>query len=1253
MKAAEKIAELLLKAKDIAKLQKKQIINKRGRVQTVYVGDNSKPQEKQQAHTDVTQTEAFKKWFYGSQVTDESKRAKKMHGLIDVSGEPIKFYHGGSADIQEFSKEKIGSGADSHRSSFGLGGRKPMGNLGNAFYFTQTKDRAQQFAEYRESNEIKINHVSFTGAEYEELLKQYKENVYGKFKDANMNNEIMPLWFDEPVRHQIVYFYVKAKRWIENNKDSSELSNAVSSLKDIIAKFESKMSISVPKLKVHEVYLSVKRPWVLSGQRDYDNFVARNAGIGDDPVPRFKEAGYDGIIYKNNEGIIEEVVVFEPTQIKATTAKEFDPESPNIYKSADRIADLLIKSAQQDYGQGRRQVLVDVHTQRGVYQRLQWVGTQAEQQQKPAVNTGRARADFNEALRNVADSLSFIEGITRIDTITQKTNYEATLADVKQNLDVIENSIKVMPDGSEKQSMIASRDRYLPRYKDRVEFYKSIFPTREAKEQFTNRMALSNIVIQARSRINDLIDIARSVSKLYSPNTNIVDKMRDTLGRIQEAVKTFTEANERLPRENRYEINFPEIDKAKIKLGMLEAQEAVYNNKATPEQKEIFMELFDEKIQEATDGYDLAKEQIDEIDTHSGDGANRAKYTVIDAIRYLESANELAKIAERSSIPSPENFAAMRDEMKQHLDEIANILGNKIESDDEAGDRSFGRTDAYSPEQIKQADKIYGQFISGRLKPDKYNYSMQAETYIKADLKKLGMTVDDAAHLAGAPPNSKVYISGDITVDEENNETSGTLEVHILNKQLGVEMKRRIDFDDKVIYNDLFTTDLRDKLYEANGGIGARILLDQLKAVNKTHGQNLFHQIVVVTAAGEGKKKSSSDWNGFYTWIRYGYNKKLNASERDSLRREVSYTDVGEYGLQQKDVEKFFAKDPLHYSDLMADKRWREWWKNHGYSLKDIYIATPDLEDAVGKDADETGRTFKAKLRFLSDYVSQSVRKKGITNKQTGEIIMKSQGKKGFTELFDDEQEQLLDKLAEKYGVYVNKQAEKPQMKSITSILKLAKSHDIVREIECCGLKICIENDTGDIRSGSDESGKNWTTVMRHPYGYIKGTMATDGDEMDCYVGPNQNADDVYVIIQTKPTGEFDENKVMIGFDSKHAAKTAFWNQYDCPEKYFGGIFEMSVNELKQALFDMRVTSLDEGILGSIRRKLMKSHATESHADFVKRITGGQKKSLKYFDLARKVKVIDDPLAKSERAERAKRLKDMADAIAARKKREC
>jgi hypothetical protein len=47
---------------------------------------------------------------------------------------------------------------------------------------------------------------------------------------------------------------------------------------------------------------------------------------------------------------MKEIVAFKSHQIKSVSAKEFDPESPNIYKSTDRIAELLIKATQSNYG---------------------------------------------------------------------------------------------------------------------------------------------------------------------------------------------------------------------------------------------------------------------------------------------------------------------------------------------------------------------------------------------------------------------------------------------------------------------------------------------------------------------------------------------------------------------------------------------------------------------------------------------------------------------------------------------------------------------------------------------------------------------------------------------------------------------------------------------------------------------------------------------------------------------------------------
>jgi hypothetical protein len=90
------------------------------------------------------------------------------------------------------------------------------------------------------------------------------------------------------------------------------------------------------------------------------------------------------------------------------------------------------------------------------------------------------------------------------------------------------------------------------------------------------------------------------------------------------------------------------------------------------------------------------------------------------------------------------------------------------------------------------------------------------------------------------------------------------------------------------------------------------------------------------------------------------------------------------------------------------------------------------------------------------------------------------------------------------------------------------------------GLDITIENLKGHSRSGVGRDGKRWSVKMPAHYGYIKRTEGADGDHVDCYIGPNDKSDQVFVVDQKDAeTGRFDEHKCLIGFNSeKEAVKT-------------------------------------------------------------------------------------------------------------------
>ena len=114
------------------------------------------------------------------------------------------------------------------------------------------------------------------------------------------------------------------------------------------------------------------------------------------------------------------------------------------------------------------------------------------------------------------------------------------------------------------------------------------------------------------------------------------------------------------------------------------------------------------------------------------------------------------------------------------------------------------------------------------------------------------------------------------------------------------------------------------------------------------------------------------------------------------------------------------------------------------------------------------------------------------------------------------------------------------------------------------GLNISIENKKGTIRRGVDSDGHKWAIKMNYDYGYIRGTEGVDGDHIDCYIGDNIDAKNVYIIHQKIPgTDKYDEDKCMLGFDTLADAKAAYLKQYDKPG-FFGGVDTVPFELFKQ-----------------------------------------------------------------------------------------
>jgi phage gp29-like protein len=127
----------------------------------------------------------------------------------------------------------------------------------------------------------------------------------------------------------------------------------------------------------------------------------------------------------------------------------------------------------------------------------------------------------------------------------------------------------------------------------------------------------------------------------------------------------------------------------------------------------------------------------------------------------------------------------------------------------------------------------------------------------------------------------------------------------------------------------------------------------------------------------------------------------------------------------------------------------------------------------------------------------------------------------------------------------------------------------VVARYKFAGLDIAVENPRGTTRTWSDASGATvGSTLMLHDYGFIEGQAGSDGQDLDCYIGPNEDAAHVHLVHQLRAP-EFtahDEDKVMLGFRSPEAAKTAYLAHRADGAAAFGGMSVVTLDRFKVKL---------------------------------------------------------------------------------------
>lgn len=148
----------------------------------------------------------------------------------------------------------------------------------------------------------------------------------------------------------------------------------------------------------------------------------------------------------------------------------------------------------------------------------------------------------------------------------------------------------------------------------------------------------------------------------------------------------------------------------------------------------------------------------------------------------------------------------------------------------------------------------------------------------------------------------------------------------------------------------------------------------------------------------------------------------------------------------------------------------------------------------------------------------------------------------------------------------VNKAIEEAEKETETDLTPEQKESGDYKKghVKIQDFDIVIENPKGSVRSGVDKDGKEWSQEMHNTYGYFEGTKGKDSDDVDCFIGPNPLSEDIFVIDQLDKDGNFDEHKVMLGFDSSEEAREAYLSNYEDGWTGFGDITKVNIEDFRK-----------------------------------------------------------------------------------------
>lgn len=116
-------------------------------------------------------------------------------------------------------------------------------------------------------------------------------------------------------------------------------------------------------------------------------------------------------------------------------------------------------------------------------------------------------------------------------------------------------------------------------------------------------------------------------------------------------------------------------------------------------------------------------------------------------------------------------------------------------------------------------------------------------------------------------------------------------------------------------------------------------------------------------------------------------------------------------------------------------------------------------------------------------------------------------------------------------------------------------------------LDVVIESKRGEVRRGP-----GWEIFLPDDYGYIMGTQAPDGEQVDCYVGGDARAEKVWVVHQNNLDGTPDEPKVMLGYSTMQDAMKTYLSGFTDGSgwKRVGGVVALSMDMFKSWVKEQR-----------------------------------------------------------------------------------